>query len=120
MLMFYLLLGLSIACLSVMGHIPWAFVAIAFTATLLGGSPFVLYPATIGDYYGATYCTANYGITVTAKAWAGLLSGWFMGYLVSTFGTYRVPLLFLSVGVILAGLASHPRILKSPLNHKGQ
>ena len=114
MVAFYVLLGLSVFGLACMGPIPVAFIVTVLIATLLSGSPFALYPATIGDYYGSRYCTVNYGITITAKAWAGLISGWLSGYLVSEFGSYRFPLIVLSICILLAGAASHPRILKPP------
>ncbi|MBW1994733.1 MAG: OFA family MFS transporter, partial [Deltaproteobacteria bacterium] len=94
MVVFYTLLGLSILCFVTFAHIHLLFVVIVFIAALLGGAPFALYPATIGDYYGARYSTTNYGITYTAKAFAGLISGWLSGYLVMQFGSYRLPLIF--------------------------
>ena len=87
MTIFYGLLGLSIIDLLKFGDHPFAFVAIIFLAALLGGSPFALYPATVGDYYGARYSTVNYGITYTAKAWAGFISGWLSGYFVTQSGS---------------------------------
>ncbi len=98
MVIFYTLLGISIFCFILFaGNSPLLFTIIVFLAALLGGSPFALYPATIGDYYGTRFSTTNYGITYTAKAWAGLLSGWASGYLVMRFGSYEIPLIALGV-----------------------
>jgi OFA family oxalate/formate antiporter-like MFS transporter len=114
MQIFYSLLGLSIFGLVWLGNIPFLFFMLVILAALLGGSPFALYPATIGDFYGPKFSTTNYGITYTAKAWAGLISGWLSGYLVSSFGTYTFPLLAVAVCSLIAALVSHPRLLKPP------
>lgn len=114
MVIFYLLLGISILGLVNLGRNPIFFTAIVFIASLLGGSPFALYPATIGDYYGPKYATTNYGITYTAKAWAGLISGWLSGYLVMQYGTYRIPLMIVAICSLIAAIISNPKILKKP------
>lgn len=112
MVIFYLLLGASVLALLGLGRIPALFVATVLAASLLGGAPFALYPATIGDYYGTRYATANYGLTYTAKAWAGLISGWLSGYLFTRFGSYEVPLLTVAAGSFLAALLSSPWVLR--------
>lgn len=112
MMLFYLLLGASVLALLGLGRVPALFVATVLVASLVGGAPFALYPATIGDYYGTRYATANYGLTYTAKAWAGLISGWLSGYLFTRFGTYEVPLLAVAAGSFLAAFLSSPWILR--------
>jgi OFA family oxalate/formate antiporter-like MFS transporter len=114
MLVFYSLLGIAILSLVKFGHVPVFFIGMVFIAALLGGSPFVLYPSTVGDYYGVRYSTTNFGILITAKAWAGLISGWFSGFLAAQFGSYAIPLIALSVCCFAAAICSHPRILKPP------
>lgn len=114
MMLFYSVLGLSILAFVMLAHIPVLFVIIVFTASLLGGAPFALYPATIGDYYGAKYATTNYGITYTAKAWAGLISGWLSGYLLMKFGSYRLALVIVAVCSLMAAALSNRRLLKMP------
>jgi MFS transporter, OFA family, oxalate/formate antiporter len=114
MVFFYGFLGFSILALLLFGTHPLLFVLIVFLAALLGGAPFALYPATVGDYYGAKYSTVNYGITYTAKAWAGLISGWVSGYFVSQMGSYRIPLIIIAVCSLLAAFFSNPRIMRSP------
>jgi len=118
MVIFYSLLGLSILCFVTLAQIPFFFVAIVFIAALLGGAPFALYPATIGDYYGSRYSTTNYGITYTAKAFAGLISGWLSGYLVMQFGSFRPVLVFVAICSLLAAFISLPKFMKSPLKRK--
>jgi len=114
MSIFYSLLGIAILLLVAFGDVPALFLAIVFIAALLGGSPFALYPATVGDYYGAAYSTVNYGVTYTAKAWAGLISGWLSGYLVMQYGSYKIPLLIIACLSLVAGVVSNPYILKAP------
>ena len=114
MMLFYSLLGVSIICFVYLATSPFLFVAIVFLASLLGGAPFALYPSTIGDFYGTGYATTNYGLTYTAKAWAGLVSGWLSGYLVMRLGSYHSVLLVMAVCALVAAVASNPRWMKRP------
>lgn len=120
MMLFYSVLGLSIFAFVMLAHIPALFVLIVFTASLLGGAPFALYPATIGDYYGVKYSTTNYGITYTAKAWAGLISGWLSGYLLIKFGSFRLTLVIVAACSLMAAALSNPRLLKMPSKKEPQ
>jgi OFA family oxalate/formate antiporter-like MFS transporter len=114
MMLFYSLLGVAIFGLTQLHHLPILFALMVFIVSLLGGSPFGLYPATVGEYYGLRKFTTNYGITITAKAWAGVISGWLIGFLVSQFGSYKTPLMILSVCSFLAALLSSPFLMKPP------
>ena len=114
MVIFYILLALSVFTLIPFGTNPVVFVIFVFLCGLLGGSPFALYAATIGDYYGPRYATTNFGVTQTAKAWAGLISGWLCGFLVGLVGSYKLPLFIIAACTLLAGVLSHPRLLKPP------
>lgn len=120
MMLFYSVLGLSIFAFVLLAHIPVLFVSIVFTASLLGGAPFALYPATIGDYYGPKYATTNYGITYTAKAWAGLISGWLSGYLLMKFGSYRLALVIVATCSLMAAALSNRSLLKMPTKKEPQ
>lgn len=112
MFIFYVLLGISTLALVFFGFNPILFVCLSFIVALFGGSPFALYPSIIGDYYGSRYATTNYGLTYTAKAWAGLISGWLTGYLYMVFDSYNQILLFLSFSSMVAGFSS--LLLKPP------
>jgi len=114
MVIFYTLLGLSIFGFVAWAQTPFLFVTIVFVTALLGGAPFALYPATIGDYYGTRYATTNYGITYTAKAFAGLVSGWLSGFLVMQFGSFRPVLVSVALCSLLAAFISHPKWMRSP------
>jgi len=115
MVIFYSLLSFSILFFVWLAHIPFLFVAIVFIVALLGGAPFALYPATIGDYYGPFYSTTNYGITYTAKAFAGIISGWFCGWAAMHFGTFKFPLILVAICSLIAAILSTPRIMKPPV-----
>lgn len=114
MMALYLLLSVSVLGLLFLGRIHALFLCTVLLASLMGGAPFALYPATIGDYYGPRYATANYGLTYTAKAWAGLISGWLSGYLATRFGSYEVPLLAVAGGSLLAVALCNPWVLRPP------
>jgi OFA family oxalate/formate antiporter-like MFS transporter len=114
MSIFYTLLGFSIIALVLLGKNHLFFVIFVVIASLLGGSPFAIYPALIGDYYGPKYATTNYGITYTAKAWAGLISGWASGYFVAQTGSYEIPLIVVAACSLAAAFLSSPWILKPP------
>ncbi len=114
MVTFYSLLGLSILAILQFGRNPVVFVGLVILTSLLGGAPFALYPATIGDFYGSRYATTNYGITYTAKAWAGLISGWLCGVLAGHFGSFTVPLAMVASASLLAAVLSLPRFLNAP------
>jgi OFA family oxalate/formate antiporter-like MFS transporter len=115
MVIFYGTLGLAILFFVRFADVLELFIPAVFLAALLGGAPFALYPATIGDYYGTRYSTTNYGITYTAKAWAGLISGWLSGYLVMRFGSYKIPLLLVAFCSLAAAALSNPRLMKAPI-----
>jgi OFA family oxalate/formate antiporter-like MFS transporter len=114
MMIFYSTLGLSILSFIFFAHVPVFFTIIVFIAALFGGAPFALYPATVGDYYGPKFSTVNYGITYTAKAWAGLISGWLSGYLVLKFGSYKLPLILVAMSSLMAAIISNPKLMKPP------
>ena len=116
MALFFSLLGCCMLALGLFGATPWPwlFLVFVFLAGLLGGAPFVLYAVTLGDYFGSRHFTANWGLTVTGKAWAGLIAGWFSGFLVTQFGTYHAPLLTLAACCFGAALVSNPWSLRPP------
>ena len=93
---------------------PELFCLFVILAALFGGAPFVLYPAAIGDFYGSRYSTTNYGITYTAKAWAGVISGWLSGYIMMRFGSLKVLLIAVGISSLGTALMCHPRLLSAP------
>jgi OFA family oxalate/formate antiporter-like MFS transporter len=114
MVLFFSLLAVAIITFIIFGRIPFLFVLIVFLAALLGGSPFALFPATIGDYYGSRFSATNYGITYTAKAWAGLISGWLSAYLAEKLGSYQYLLAIIAICSLAAAVLCSPKILRPP------
>ncbi|HEX2329717.1 MAG TPA: oxalate/formate MFS antiporter [Candidatus Angelobacter sp.] len=60
-------------------------IAIYFT----WGSMFSLFPAIIGDYFGADHATSNYGFLYTAKGVASIGGGWIAAKLFEKFGNWN-------------------------------
>jgi OFA family oxalate/formate antiporter-like MFS transporter len=64
-----------------------------FTLTLVltfltWGETFSLFPSILGDYYGATNATANYGVLYSAKGVASIIAGGIAAQLFERFGTW--------------------------------
>lgn len=53
------------------------------------GSMFALFPAIIGDYFGADNATSNYGFLYTAKGVASILAGVVAGWVFQKFGSWN-------------------------------
>jgi MFS transporter, OFA family, oxalate/formate antiporter len=67
----------------------------AFTISLMvvyfiWGSMFALFPAIIGDYYGANNATSNYGFLYMAKGVAAVFAGWVAALFFEKFGNWNV------------------------------
>ena len=64
-----------------------------FTVTLVfvfltWGEVFSLFPALLGDYYGARYATSNYGVLYSAKGVAAIIGGGTAALLYEQFGSW--------------------------------
>lgn len=55
------------------------------------GSMFALFPAIIGDYFGASNATSNYGFLYTAKGVASIFGGGIAAMLFTKYGSWNVP-----------------------------
>jgi OFA family oxalate/formate antiporter-like MFS transporter len=55
------------------------------------GSMFSLFPAIIGDYFGAKCATSNYGFLYTAKGVASIGGGGIAAMLFQKYGSWNVP-----------------------------
>ena len=53
------------------------------------GSMFALFPAIIGDYYGANNATSNYGFLYMAKGVAAIFAGWVAARFFLKFGNWN-------------------------------
>jgi len=56
------------------------------------GEIFSLFPALLGDYFGARYATSNYAFLYTAKGIAAVIGGGLAAMLFETWGSWRGPL----------------------------
>ena len=66
---------------------------ILFTVTLVSvyltwGEVFSLFPSLVGDYYGATHATSNYGVMYSAKGVASIIGGVVAALLYESFGSW--------------------------------
>src|SRR5262249_13533485 len=69
------------------GWFIFMMIAVFFT----WGSMFALFPAIIGDYFGASNATSNYGFLYTAKGVASIGGGGIAAALFAKYGSWNVP-----------------------------
>ncbi|HEY1263129.1 MAG TPA: oxalate/formate MFS antiporter [Terriglobales bacterium] len=81
-----LLAVLSLGKLS-SGWFIFTMMAVFFT----WGSMFALFPAIIGDYFGASNATSNYGFLYTAKGVASIGGGGIAAWLFTKYGSWNIP-----------------------------
>src|SRR5437867_6035224 len=72
------------------------------------GSMFSLFPAIIGDYYGAENATSNYGFLYTAKGVASIAAGFVAAKVFEKFGSWN----YVFYGSAVLALLSALLILK--------
>ena len=103
-----------------------------FTVTLVltfftWGEVFSLFPSILGDYYGAKWATANYGLLYSAKGVASIIAGGIAAMLFERFGTwtacfYGSAVLALAAAIIAFALrasrASAPAPMRVPATAK--
>lgn len=83
--------------------------AVWFTICLISiyfmwGSIFSLFPAIVGDYFGARHASSNYGFLYTAKGVASIAAGGVAAWLFEIFGNWNVVFTGSAVLAILSGL----------------
>jgi MFS transporter, OFA family, oxalate/formate antiporter len=98
--------AIAIIALLNLVHRPVWFVVLTGLAFFAWGEIFSLFPAAIGDLFGSTYATTNYGVQYTAKGVAAIFAGWGAARLVELSGTW-IPVFWVAVACDLAaaGLA---------------
>jgi OFA family oxalate/formate antiporter-like MFS transporter len=114
--------ALAIFALLHLVHRPLWFVILTGFTFFAWGEIFSLFPAAIGDVFGPTYATTNYGVQYTAKGTASIFAGWGAARLVEAAGTW-IPVFWVAVGcdllaAILALLVLKPlvvRLTKAPM-----
>lgn len=88
-----------------------AFLAAVVVATFFWSPQYTLFPAVVGDYYGAKHSSANYALLYSGKMWGGVFGGGVAGVLVTQFGWTTT----FQVGGVLAVLAGVGALfLKAP------
>ena len=113
-MLFYALAGISMLALSLTASNPSMFAAFVILSMFFAGYVFAFNPSVIGDFYGPRHSTTNYGVTYTAKAWGGLVSGYVTAWLLVTFGSYTCSIMGLGAGSLIAAILVSPWILKKP------
>ena len=68
------------------------------------GSMFALFPAIIGDYFGAQNATSNYGFLYTAKGVASIGGGGIAAALFAKYGNWDVPFYITAVLTLVSAL----------------
>jgi OFA family oxalate/formate antiporter-like MFS transporter len=86
---FALQAGCIVAVLT-LGRLSGAwFIATMIAIYFTWGSMFSLFPAIVGDYFGADHATSNYGFLYTAKGVASIGGGWIAAKLFEKFGNWN-------------------------------
>ncbi len=103
--------ALAIFALLQLVHRPIWFIVLTGFAFFAWGEIFSLFPATIGDLFGAAYATTNYGIEYTAKGVAAIFAGWGAALIVEI-GASWVDVFWIAVGCDLLAAALAFFVLK--------
>src|SRR5262249_45436480 len=83
------------------------------------GSMFALFPAIIGDYFGAGNATSNYGFLYTAKGVASIGGGGIAAALFTKYGSWNIPVYWASpLTVVSAALILVLRAMPLPGQRK--
>jgi OFA family oxalate/formate antiporter-like MFS transporter len=93
--------ALAILALLALVHRPVWFVILTGFTFFAWGEIFSLFPATIGDVFGADYATTNYGIQYTAKGAASIFAGWGAAALLELTGSW-MPIFWAAVACDLS------------------
>ncbi len=106
--------GFAIIALLNLVHKPLWFVILTGFTFFAWGEIFSLFPAAIGDIFGAKYATTNYGIQYTSKGTASIFAGWGAAVILEMTGSW-IPVFWIAVGcdltaALLAILALKPLV----------
>ena len=103
MLIAFVVEGLGIYALSILGQNPVYFVVLTGVVFFAWGEIYSLFPATCADTFGTKYAATNAGLLYTAKGTASLLVP-FTSVLTSTTGSWHAVFIAAAVMNIVAGL----------------
>jgi len=104
--------GAGIYALSVLGHEPVYFILLSGLVFFAWGEIYSLFPATVGDTFGAKYATTNAGLLYTAKGTASLLVP-YSSLLTSWTGSWHA--VFLSAAALNVAAALMALFLLKPM-----
>jgi MFS transporter, OFA family, oxalate/formate antiporter len=80
------------------------FIASMIAVYFTWGSMFSLFPAIIGDYFGANHATSNYGFLYTAKGVASIGGGWIAAKVFEKFGNWNADFYSTAALALLSGI----------------
>lgn len=88
----FILQALSLVGVLTLGKLSggW-FITMMIAVYFTWGSMFSLFPAIIGDYFGAGNATSNYGFLYTAKGVASIGGGGIAAWLFTRYGSWNIP-----------------------------
>lgn len=105
MLIPYILQAFSLIAVLLVGRTSGkAFTISLMVLYFIWGSMFALFPAIIGDYYGASNATSNYGFLYMAKGVAAIMAGWVAGLFFKKFGNWNTVFYCAAVMAFLGAL----------------
>ena len=106
----FILQAISLMLVLTLGRMSGTWFTITLVLTFFTwGECFSLYPSVVGDYYGTTNATANYGVMYSAKGVASIIGGGVAALLFERFGTwtacfYGSAVLALAAAAIIFGM----------------
>lgn len=101
----FTLQALCIVSVLTVGKISGAWFVVTMIAVYFTwGSMFSLFPAIIGDYFGADHATSNYGFLYTAKGVASIGGGWIAALLFQRFGNWNAAFYGTAALALVSGL----------------
>ncbi|HEV3036835.1 MAG TPA: oxalate/formate MFS antiporter [Candidatus Angelobacter sp.] len=101
----YILQAFSLIAVLTLGRISGTWFTITlFALYFIWGSMFSLFPAIIGDYFGADNATSNYGFLYTAKGVASILAGGVAGFFFTRFGNWNAVFYGSAALALIAGV----------------
>jgi len=116
----YLLQAFSLLGVLVVGRISGTLFTISMMVVyFIWGSMFSLFPAIVGDYYGANNATSNYGFLYMAKGVASILAGGIAALFFQKFGNWNA-VFYGAAGLAFAGALLVLVIRAMPLPSKAE
>jgi len=85
----FLLQAICLVMVVSVGHLSGAWFTLSLVLVYFTwGEIYSLFPATVGDYFGARHATSNYSVLYTAKGVASIIGGWCAALLYEQTGSW--------------------------------